>query len=106
MDNIRKFLITSKKYLSDPSEKHEQINLLSNAACNAFFLSHFNNIAFIQENVSTLNILLGVLCTTLLKSQEVQPAIHFAIKDEDNEYSNALIFDTFNVPSSIEALLE
>ena len=65
-----------------------------------------NSIAFIQENVSTLNILLGVLCTTLLNSQEVQPAIHFAMKDENNKYSNELICDTFNVPSSIEALME
>ena len=65
-----------------------------------------NKIAFIQENVATLNILLGVLCTTLLNSQEVEPAIHFAIKDENSKYSSASIFDTFNVPSSIDALLE
>ena len=106
MENLKNFLVTSKKYRADPMERHERIHLLTNAACNAFFPLPINKIAFIQENAATLNILLGVLCTTLLNSQEVEPAIHFAIKDENSRYSCASLFDTFNVPSSVDALME
>lgn len=63
------------------------------------------HVVYIQENVSTLNILVGVLCNTLVHSPELQKSIESLGLKEDVVSQQALL-DALQVPSSSEELLE
>ena len=66
------------------------------------FVSH---VVYIQENVSTLNILVGVLCNTLVHSPELQKSIESLGLKEDALLQQELL-DVLQVPSTTEELLE
>lgn len=64
-----------------------------------------SHVVYIQENVSTLNILVGVLCNTLVHSPELQKTIE-SLKTKEDVVSQQALLDALQVPSSSEELLE
>lgn len=64
-----------------------------------------SHVVYIQENVSTLNILVGVLCNTLVHSPELQKTIE-SLKIKEDVVSQQALLDALQVPSSSEELLE
>lgn len=104
IDQIKRFLATSKRFHNDPITKIERIQLLDYASSNAFYHPSFKCVAYIRENVSTLNILLGVLCSTLLHSKDIQLAMEFSPQDE-SEIDRASLLSALNVPPSTDELL-
>lgn len=105
IDQIKRFLATSKRFHNDPITKIERLQLLACATSNACYRPCFKCVAYIQENVSTLNILLGVLCSTLLHSKDIQLAMEFSPQDE-SEIDRASLLDALGVPPSTDELLE
>ena len=64
-----------------------------------------SHVVYIQENVSTLNILVGVLCNTLVHSPELQKLIE-SLKAKEDVVSQQALLDALQVPPSSEELLE
>ena len=100
MDNVRDFLVTSKKYQFDGSDKLDRLQLLTGASCCLSFRVSF--VAYIKENVSAVNILVGVLCNTLVHAPNVQTAIVNSSSDGDRPS----LFKDLMVPPTCEEMLE
>ncbi|KAK8808829.1 hypothetical protein WA588_004471 [Blastocystis sp. NMH] len=93
IDNLKSFLVSSKRYKFDIPQKLDRLQLLSAATM------------YIQENVSTLNILVGVLCNTLVHSPELQKTIE-SLKTKEDVVSQQALLDALQVPYSSEELLD
>ena len=78
----------------------DRLQLLNGASCNLSYEISF--VAYIKENVSTLNILVGVLCNTLVHAPDVQAAIVNSSSDGDR----SSLFEDLTVPPTCEEMLE
>lgn len=97
---MKDFLITSKKYQYDGSEKLDRLQLLTGASCNLSYGISF--VAYIKENVSALNILVGVLCNTLVHAPDVQATI----LNSSSSGNQSSLFEDLTVPPTCEEMLE
>lgn len=90
-------MVETKKFKMSNTIKVDKIQLFSSAACIIFVFLLY--VAFIQENESTMNILLGVLCTAVACHPTVQNRV-LKIGEEMGIVKRNDILRLFNVPNS------